>query len=929
MTPERWEQVSRLYESASALGDTERDAFLREACADDDGLRGEVESLLASDAAAGSFLAAGALLDTAKLIADDDSRSLVGRDLGHYQVVSVLGSGGMAEVYRGRDSRLDREVAIKVLPGLVAASAQGRARFEREAKTIAALPHPNIRSLYDVGEVDGRLYAVMELLEGDTLRERLARGSLPRVKAIEIGAAIADGLAAAHARGIVHRDLKPENVFITTSGQAKVLDFGLAQTQSSRSEQGLVLGTVGYMSPEQATGGDVDPRSDIFAFGCVLYEMLTGRRAFKRNTTAETLRATVCDEVAELQAIDADLGRIIAHCLEKEPGARFQSAHDLAFHLRALPPSCTVGVVGQTARERRGSGAIWAIGATAAAVVVAIGISMWSREPASLIYSSLLPPADAEFCHDCGIAISPDGGRVAVVARRRSDATQSLWIQSLSQPSGQHLPGTEGARYPFWSPDGRSLAFFSGDALKKIDALSDSPQTLCTPCSGQGTWSREGVIVFGRAGRSLWGVSASGGNPFQVTDLDPAGGDGGHVHPTFLSDGRRLLFRNASNASPWRGGIYAASLDSRVTKLVTVVPGITTPHSKVFTAAGHLLFVQEDALIAVPFDEAALRIKGKPQMIGQTGGPFAVASAGALLYVQRSSSQLVWFNRAGGEVQALPTQGAFGTPELSHDGRRVAVTKMADRASGAGDIWVYDLTQRLGIRLTTDPAHDHRPAWSPDDEWIAFNSDRRGRLDVYRKRSTGVGNEELISFGDFQGQVRSWPADDLLIAQNSEGASDLWQLSLLERRATRLFNTPSNEGMARVSPDGRYIAYVSDETGQPEVYVQTFPSPVQRKRVSRAGGIFPKWRGDGRELFFADTTNRRIMAVDVTMAPIFSAGVPRPLIETTMLQPTGDSFDVTADGQRFLVIKALPEAGTRPITLVQNWTAALKIAGPR
>jgi eukaryotic-like serine/threonine-protein kinase len=889
-------------------------------------------------------LNAGALTDAARIVAGEEWPSLIGRSFGHYTVLALLGSGGMGEVYRARDVRLGREVALKTLPWLAKPGEGATRQFETEARVVASLSHPNVRALYDVGEIDGRLYAVMELLEGETLRERLCRRPLPFRKAVEIGTAIAEGLAAAHSKGIVHRDLKPENVFITTAGHVKVLDFGIAKMRESRHEgvreeqaasrpmQGL-LGTASYTSPEQVSGGDVDTRSDLFSFGCVLYEMVAGRRAFERSTPAETLSAIATEEPAELSAVRPDLWRIIVRCLEKEREARFQSARDLAFALSALPESGTDPTANSTIRERRRRLAWWLVAPGAAVVITAIAASMWpGRERAAPIHSYLVPPANTEFCAECGIALSPDGRRLAFVARETAASARSLWVQSLDDSSSRSLVGTDSARFPFWSPDSRAIGFFSGDALMRIDVTGASPQRLCSPCTGQGTWGENGQIVFGSAGNPLRAVSASGGNPFPITELDPAQSDDGHMHPLFLPGGRHVLFRKGSPRKPQSRAIHAVSLDSKATTLVSLVPGNITAQSKIFVAAGRLLFVQQGTLMAVPFDEARLRVEGVAEPVAQTAGPFAVAGD-VLVYTQRTTLQLAWLGRDGRELEALPIHGEFSAPKLSHDGRRVAVTKVAGAAGGA-DIWVYDLARGHSTRLTTDPADDTLALWSPDDDWIIFSSNRLGRWDLYRKRSNGAGSEEMVSLSGFHGEARSWSADGKSLIANDQSmirwttpasaVSDLWHLSLPDGRATVLSRTSSREWAGEISPDGRYIAYSSDETGQGQIYVQTLPLSGQRWTISNDGGLWPKWRRDGRELFFVDVNQRRLMVADIHSGPAFAASVARPLFAAPMLQEQTGMFDVTADGQRFLVTKQAPDADTGRIALVLNWMTTLK-----
>jgi serine/threonine protein kinase len=610
MTPEQWERVARLYEAASALSSEERVAFLRETCEGDEALREELQSLLESEAAAGDFLTAGALRDAAHLLVQDNFLSLVGERLDSYEVLSLIGSGGMGEVYRAHDSRLGRDVAIKVLPALVTQSADARSRFEREARAVAAMSHPNIRSLYDVGTSHGRMYAVMELLEGETLRTRLEGGPLSTRKAVEIGAAIADGLAAAHAKGIVHRDLKPENVFITTDGAVKVLDFGLAKTLEPIAPQQVDRhtddddpgGTSGYMSPEQASGGKVDARSDLFSFGCVLYEMLIGRRSFERHTAPQLTAAILNEEPPDLDAIRADVRRIIAHCLEKEPQERFQSAQDLAFHLRGLNVAEAGGRQSARTRDRR---AVWLVSGGIATVMMAFAAWLLvPSEPALRVQWHLTPSPNVTINVDLGVAISPDGRNLAYVARSSDDPKEWLWVQPLNGTPARRLSGTDGARFPFWSPDSRTIAFFTENALMRIEASGDTPRRLCSPVSvSQGAWSARDVIVFGGYGSGLRGVSSTGGDPFPVTELDSTRGEEGHSSPVFLADGRRLLFYTIANSDASVRGIYATSLDSKRAELVSPISSSPSLVKQLGISETHLVFVQEGTLMAAPFDQ--------------------------------------------------------------------------------------------------------------------------------------------------------------------------------------------------------------------------------------------------------------------------------------------------------------------------------------
>jgi len=930
MTAEQWERVARLHEAASVLPSEERVAFLREACEGDEALREEVQSLLASEAAAGDFLNAGALRDAAHLLMQDNLLSLVGERVGSYEVLALIGAGGMGEVYRAHDSRLGRDVAIKILPALVTQSTDARSRFEREARAVAAMSHPNIRSLYDVGESHGRLYAVMELLEGETLRTRLGGGPLPIRKAVEIGAAIADALAAAHAKCIVHRDLKPENVFITTDGAVKVLDFGLAKTLAPIALEEAdrhtgdddPAGTFGYMSPEQAAGGTVDARSDLFSFGCVFYEMVVGRRSFEGHTAPQLTAAILNEEPRDLEAIRPDLRRIIAHCLEKEPQERFQSAQDLAFHLRSLNVAEANGRQSERQRDRRGA---WLVGGGIATVTVALAAwLLLPSNPAPMVQSQLTPPPNVALNLDLGLAISPDGRSLAYVARSSDDSKEWLWIQPLNGAPARPLPGTDGARFPFWSPDSRTVAFFAGNSLMKIEASGGTPRRLCSPVSAsEGAWGAGDVIVFGGFGSSLRGVSAAGGDPFPVTELDSTRGEEGHGSPVFLRDGRRLLFYMIANSDPSVRGIYATSLGSKRSELVRTISGPPGRIRGVGITEAHLVFMQEGRLMAAPFDDGRARLKAEATPLADSIGVFSLSATGILVYAQRLVTELAWLDRSGRPVDAPRIRGDFSVPTLSHDGRRIAVMNFGEKDTA--DVWVYDIGTGTGFALTNHPGNDGFPLWSPDDEWVYFHSDRTGRYELYRKRSTGVGTEESVLGWDSAPYATTWSREGALILSDSRPESeDLWQLAP-GRNLAALVKTPFREWGTQMSPDGQRIAYNSNETGQPEIFVRSFPPAGDAIRVSNTGGIGPKWRGDGKELFFIDAS-RRMMAVEVPLQRNLDRREPRPLFELPMMRrrPRVIDFDVAADGQRFLIVRVPPDSGRRPLTLLQNWTAGLK-----
>jgi serine/threonine protein kinase/Tol biopolymer transport system component len=942
---DRWRRVDELLQSALARPAEERRAFLADACGGDEPLRREVASLLAAHDRPGPLDAP--LSQVAADALDAREPKVEGSSIGPYQVLDRLGAGGMGVVYRARDTRIGREVAVKVLPASYSSDSDRLRRFEQEARAAGALNHPNVLTIHDVGRHAGTPYLVSELLEGETLRARLERGALPWKKAVEAAAAIADGLAAAHAKGIVHRDLKPENVFVTHDGRLKVLDFGLAKlwqpvspaagsgTTLEQTGAGQVLGTVGYMSPEQVAGKPVDARSDLFALGSVLYELASGRPAFKRPTAAETMTAILKDEPSELEAVPAELRRLIAHCVEKDPDARFHSARDLAFSLRALLDSAGSEDTRAATRTRRSERVAWLAAAAMAAAALALAVRLGTdREPKHLVRSYLLPPDGADFCSECGMAVSPDGRRLAFVVARSGDVRGGLWVQPLGG-TAQRLEGTDFARAPFWSPDSRSVAFFTPDGLKRVDASGGLVQKVCGPCQGaQGSWGKDGVLVFGRVGNALSRVSASGGEPSPLTVLDANRKDRGHSLPVFLADGRRFLFRVFSYGAK-SDAIYWASLDAPTPTLVARAPEFTIARSGLGAGSGHLLYVQANTLMAAPFDERRLRLLGDAAPVAKSVASFSVSANGVLVYSEAPSFRVAWVDRSGREVGALPIRGDVGGPRLSHDGRRIAFTRFPE-GSGQGDIWVYDLGREVELPIVTAPGGDTAPLWSPDDQWIVFTSDRGGQWDLYRKASTGVGADELFFGSALNLQASSWSRDGRWLILNvpfqltdPRPQRDLWSLSLPEMKATRLFDTAFHEWGGQLSPDGRFIAYNSNETGAPEIFVQSFPPSGARWRISTGGGLTPRWRSDGKELFYIEVARRAMMAVEVRPGPVFEAGPPRPLWEATGLRVLGGvgggaTFDVTADGQRFLVVKTDSVEGKRPITLVQNWTAGLK-----
>ncbi len=887
--------------------------------------------------------------------------------IGQYRVISKIGEGGMGEVYRARDTKLVRDVAIKVLPATFSADAERLRRFEQEAQAAGALNHPNILVIHHIGTHSGSPYIVSELLEGETLRERMAGAALPQRKAIDYALQIARGLAAAHAKGIVHRDLKPENLFITHDGRAKILDFGLAKlvrpqfagevdtkaaTLRANTEPGRILGTVGYMSPEQVRGELVDQRTDIFAFGAILYEMLSGRTAFHRQTTADTISAILKEDPPDLSTTEhatPALERIMRHCLEKKPEERFHSASDLAFALEALSSSTATSTQteAQPALERRGMNSrerlAWITAGILFLALLALlifVIAPFRESPAEsrAVRSFILPPENSSFdftdTNAGSLSISPDGRRLTFVAPT-AEGKDILWVRSLDALSAQALTGTEGASFPFWSPDSRFIGFFAGGKLKKIEAAGGPALTLCdAPEARGGAWNRDGVIVFAPdVAGALQQISASGGPPSAVTQLDQARAGTTHRWPYFLPDDQHFLYlsRGATASETQTGSIYVTSLGSKESKLLLRVS------SNVAYAQGYLIFLRAGTLMAQAFDAKRLEMAGDafPIALGVQSEPsmaravFAVSENGVLAYQTgsvRNGSQLAWFDRNYKQLSVLGDVADYGSPQLSPDGKRLAVS-IVDPQNGNQDIWLYDVARGLRTRFTVDPGDERSPAWSPDGSRIVFSSNRKGHFDLYQKSAGGVGNDEPLLESDLEKHPLSWSPDGRFLLYNTvdpKSKADLWVLPLGgDRKPFPFLQTEFNEFNGQFSPDGRWIAYVSDESGGNEIYVAPFPGPGPKQQISTSGGRQPKWQGDGKEIFYL-APGKKLMAAEVNgQGASLVIGAARPLFEVHPYE-SGYAYDVTTDGQRFLINTIVEQKASAPITLVLNWTADLK-----
>ena len=892
-----------------------------------------------------------------------------GTKLGRYEIRSKIGEGGMGEVYLARDEKLNRNVAIKVLPAALSANPDRLNRFEQEAQAAGALNHPNILAVYDVDTHNGAPYVVSELLEGETLRERIVAAYLPQYKAIEYAIQIAHGLAAAHDRGIVHRDLKPDNIFITRDDRVKILDFGLAKlvqpadenkaqtdvpTRKVLTDPGTVMGTVGYMSPEQVRSQPIDHRSDIFSFGAVLYEMLSGRRAFHRDSSVETLNAILKDEPTELTELSAKvnpaLEKIVRRCLEKKSERRFHSAHDLGFALEALTArsdsllkTTTSAAVTQTGSRTLGLlRNAWVAWAVAGVCVLSVMILGWvylnrpSSNDARVMRLSILPPERATLIAGQAPTVSPDGARLVFVVTDATGRTM-LYLIALDSTAAQPLVGTEGAGLPFWSPNSRELGFFAGGKLKKIDIAGGQPVTLAdAPVPRGGSWNQDGLIIFTPAPPApTLRIPAAGGTPTPLNSVDMEHDEFPRSFPQFLPDGRHYLFLSGGSRKMGTRFIAVGSLDSTGVKKI-----LTTDFTAVYAKPGYLLFRREAMLMAQRFDADRLEVSGDPfpvaEQIGFDGLTYqtlvSASDQGVLAYqgLGAGKTQLVWFDRCDKKLGVVGVPGDYSDLSLSPDEQRLAFSQV-DQDTGNCDVWVMDLASGTPSRLTFDTSVDFAPVWSPDGERVVFASLREGAPNLFQKMANGSGQEDPLYKSTLAKLPSDWSKDGRFIICGTVDPKtrwDLWSLSIGGDRKWEVFwQTPANESRAVFSPDGRWVAYESDESGKKEIYVQSFPASGAKWQISASGGSQPRWRRDGKELFYLGG-DRKITAVDVnTEALTFSHGTPKPLFETHISRGEdrpGDQYVVSSDGQRFLVNTLAEERGYGIISLVLNWTAGLK-----
>jgi serine/threonine protein kinase/Tol biopolymer transport system component len=902
-----------------------------------------------------------------------------GTKLGPYEIVSPLGAGGMGEVYRAKDTRLDRTVAVKILPEHLAANSEARQRFEREARSISALNHPNICVLHDIGTQNGTSYLVMEFVEGETLEERLQKGPLPLKQALTYGVQICEALEKAHRAGIVHRDLKPGNIMLTSAG-AKLLDFGLAKPflaiagtspksstdlqmtsdaalnltaltakASPLTQQGSVVGTFQFMAPEVLQGKEADARSDIFSLGCVLYEMISGRRAFQGKSQLSVMTAILESEpepLSKLQPLSPPaLDHVVETCLVKEPDARWQNAADVGRELRWVADSGLSATATAPAEKRNWPERwLWAV-----AVVALLGALLWlgMREHPSLpsIRAYLPPPPDTGFDFTGDFsgapALSADGTMVAFCARNPKQRS-FLWVQPLNELSARKLEGTDGAAFPFWSPDGKFLGFFADGHLKKVPAAGGPVIVLAdAPNARGGSWNQDNIILFEPEYRnSLWQITANGGTPTIVTKLE-SGKHTTHRWPEFLPDGKHFLFFATSHSGGTEQGVYYGSLKDGSFKHV-----VESDSDGVY-AAGYLLYHRQSQLMAQRFDPGNGNVSGDPQPVvsfveydpGTWHATFTASDNGLMLYEPGTKTrgvQLEWMNRSGKTLGEVTNEGGFkGSGRISSDGKRL-VTAEGDPQ---GDVWVIDLATGSRTRLTFGGATHLMPSWSADGKRVVYVKQSGPTLitgtSICARQASGGGQEQVLMDSGPPGaktllSPQFSPDGKYLLYMQQSGPTnaEIWALPLTADGKPFPLVKPSGPQARivqyRLSPDGRWLAYTSTESGREEVYVTHFPSGEGRWQVSQTAGTFPTWRGDSKEIYFVGLSDANFRAAPVNpKSEEFQVGQAQPLFTVNFTAPLGVPYDPAPDGQRF-IFATYPETVSNPLVVVTNWTGELK-----
>src|ERR1700728_1234006 len=884
-----------------------------------------------------------------------------GTKLGSYEILSPICAGGMGEVYQARDTKLGREVAIKVLPAEFAHDPERLSRFQREAKILASLNHPNIAAIYGLEENAGTSYLVMELVPGETLAERIKRGgAIPEDETLTIARQMAQALEAAHERGVVHRDLKPANVKVTPDGKVKVLDFGLAKafsdddsnqdlttspTMSAATMQGVILGTAAYMSPEQARGKSTDKRADIWAFGVVVYEMLTGRQLFAGETVCDLLAAVLRHE-PDYGRLPAPMQRFLRWCLEKDPKKRLRDIEDGMALLEERPDEeVSYGTANATP--------IWPWAIAAAACLIAAGLALVllraKTSPAPEAYRlTIRLPENVTFRPSAALTLSPDGHRVAFPAVD-PDGRTSVWVQDMDGEEAKALSGTNpiiDSPPFFWSPDSRYIVFPSEAKIRKVDVLSGTIQDICdkTVLPIGGSWNRYGVIILGSISTGLLRVPAEGGTPVPLTVLDASRHESEHELPSFLPDGRHFLYL-VDSSDPENTGLYVGSLDdpperqSKKRLLATRYGATYVPSGNL--GAGHLVFLLDGVLMAQVFDPDKFELVGDPAPVSERVGSafetghFSVTPT-VLVYRGQAPApdfQFTWLDTQGKVVGKVGDPAGISTPRLSPDGSRVAFMKFAANVFN-GDVWLLDLKQNSSTRFTFGPGASENPVWSPDGSEIVFSSNRDGAYNLYRKPVDGTRTEQLLLRTSDDKQAFSWSRDGSFLLYGANRNFGAVQMSVLPMRGEpnpiSFSHSRFDERDGEFSPDGRWIAYESNETGQYEVYVRAFDGSADAAEtggkwmVSKDGGMFPRWRSDGRELAYISLDRTTIMSLTVDTDRVFQPGVPRQLVKVPA--DRGNSLGVapTPDLKRFLMPIAVEVKVPQSFTVMLNWASLVK-----
>jgi len=894
----------------------------------------------------------------------------VGSKLGPYEILAPLGAGGMGEVYRARDTRLNRTVAIKILPAQFTSDPVSKQRFEREAKTISGLNHPHICVLYDIGHQDGVDYIVMECVEGETLANRLEKGPLPLEQVLKVGREIAEALDKAHRNGVVHRDLKPGNIMLTAAG-AKLLDFGLAKpaapmatlatmtamapVQSPVTQQGTIVGTFQYMSPEQVEGKDLDGRSDIFSLGAVLYEMLTGQRAFDGKSQLSVASAILEKEPAPLTSVKPltppSLDHAIRRCLAKSPDERWQTARDLSQELKWIAESGTQSGPAVSARPKPRSAALaWlAAGGALAALAAGLAAGYLARPRAEkrVIRSSILPPDKATFVETGttwgALSVSPDGQSI-VVGIQGESGTSVLYLRPLNSLTGQILPGTQGGSFPFWSPDSRSIGFFAGGELKRIEATGGPVQAICTaPEARGGSWNQDGVIIFAATiTGAIFRVQASGGAPSPVTKFDASHNENSHRWPAFLPDGKHFFYL-ARTADLSSSSINVGTLDgSEPRRLLNAVGNAS------YDTSGYLVYPRGSDVLAQKFDPDKLTLAGDRVTIAEgvssngnvQHASYSISRNGMLAYIRSAGaghSSLKWIDRTGKTLRVIDQDATFFGPSLSPDGKKLVVAVAGEQNQANTDLWIYDLNTLAKTRFTFSPSsgtlRNRLAVWSPDGSRIAFTSFRDGHYQIFEKAANGLGRETPVYPGEGQRYSMSWSRDGRYLSTIEESAQNgLGKIMVIPMNGSDEKPFPILPGVSgitifsfpQISPDGKWLAYMSNESGRAEIFLATFPKGEGKWQVSTDGAVGPRWSRDGKELFYLNLEDRLVSATIASNGDAPSITNVHSLFWLPLVASSNWACDPSPDGQSFLVNTVINPAFAEPISLVENWDAPLK-----